>query len=737
MGIDGEFIVNRATRVLAFLILAQAAMVCSTFNEWSTLGVLTAALVGIVLWNQRRQLEKIRMNQERGKQALATTKAVNPLVIMLGMFVISLLSIIWRLPESLGDKVNFVAVAVDIMAHVSLLSSIMLWSLRPARGHLMMPFLGLALILLCVASGGVSRSLQAQTTVGVLACLGFVAATKIVFASHRYSSDWDAHQWEEANRLNSRPDLSFNRALRQRKVALIATATMLVMVTGAVASVTEDFLPVVQNDLQQRLQSTFDAVQSNRFVGGMRYVRGSSLGSVGRHLMTDPNAVVLNVYADQRPGYLRGNVFDLYRDSRWYSIAEQYAVDLPIGAAMIDRMIQPSGRGTVDVQSSPSVRLNRFQLSPVESGRQAQMEIVGDPMRGNNAFLPLGVRWIEAVGYSLTLTGHHTIRVGIDNSKPYIVGAESVPTQSKLTPTERMYLTEIAPKQKEKLILIADRIFREADSTTEKAAAVRSFFQSEFEYGLQPIKRPPGADPILYFLKTRHPAHCEYFATATVLLLRAAGVPTRYVVGYVADEESDDRDRWVARNRDAHAWVEAYDDQTERWFPVEATPGRQYQSVLLSKVVASQSLAGQSGKQNSSSSVGGFLSSIWGYLFSLRATDTFFAVFRYFQIAILVGLVGWLIRRLRRANETQREAAERACRKMLVRVDRMLGRKGYIRGRSESLYQFASRVENGLSMANSDRYPQVKRQQMQRAASWLRSFADARYQGKMPPDWAG
>ena len=30
----------------------------------------------------------------------------------------------------------------------------------------------------------------------------------------------------------------------------------------------------------------------------------------------------------------------------------------------------------------------------------------------------------------------------------------------------------------------------------------------------------------------------------------------------------------VGRNRDAHAWAEAYDEESKQWFPVESTPGR-------------------------------------------------------------------------------------------------------------------------------------------------------------------
>jgi len=64
--------------------------------------------------------------------------------------------------------------------------------------------------------------------------------------------------------------------------------------------------------------------------------------------------------------------------------------------------------------------------------------------------------------------------------------------------------------------------------------------------------------------------HCEYFATATVLLLRAAGVPARYAIGYSVQEWSRLEQRWIVRARHGHSWVLAYVDGA--WRDVDTTP---------------------------------------------------------------------------------------------------------------------------------------------------------------------
>ncbi len=79
-----------------------------------------------------------------------------------------------------------------------------------------------------------------------------------------------------------------------------------------------------------------------------------------------------------------------------------------------------------------------------------------------------------------------------------------------------------------------------------------------------------GKNRIEDFLLYRKQGHCEYFATATVLLLRAAGIPARYTVGYSVQEYSGLEKKYIARARDAHSWVTAYINGS--WQILDTTP---------------------------------------------------------------------------------------------------------------------------------------------------------------------
>jgi hypothetical protein len=111
-------------------------------------------------------------------------------------------------------------------------------------------------------------------------------------------------------------------------------------------------------------------------------------------------------------------------------------------------------------------------------------------------------------------------------------------------------------------------------SDRQKIRAVSQYFAKNFTYTLDPPRRRTSLQQtwLGYFLQNSHRGHCEYFATATVLLLRAAGIPARYVTGYGIPESARHGSTYLVRERDAHAWALAYHRDTGLWEQVDNTP---------------------------------------------------------------------------------------------------------------------------------------------------------------------
>lgn len=108
----------------------------------------------------------------------------------------------------------------------------------------------------------------------------------------------------------------------------------------------------------------------------------------------------------------------------------------------------------------------------------------------------------------------------------------------------------------------------------EKLRVVQSFLAQNFTYstwqGLDK-RATANASPLTKFLLTSRSGHCEYFATATVLLLRQLGIPARYAVGYSVHEAAGSG--YVVRERDAHAWCLAWNNESRVWEDFDTTPG--------------------------------------------------------------------------------------------------------------------------------------------------------------------
>lgn len=117
---------------------------------------------------------------------------------------------------------------------------------------------------------------------------------------------------------------------------------------------------------------------------------------------------------------------------------------------------------------------------------------------------------------------------------------------------------------------LAESLVAQAPSQVAAVRQVEGYFQANFEYGFGSVAGR-GENIIEVFLRDKPPAHCELFATSAALVLRAGGIPTRYVNGFLVAEKSRFGETWLTRDRDAHAWVEAYVPD-HGWVTVDPTP---------------------------------------------------------------------------------------------------------------------------------------------------------------------
>lgn len=133
-------------------------------------------------------------------------------------------------------------------------------------------------------------------------------------------------------------------------------------------------------------------------------------------------------------------------------------------------------------------------------------------------------------------------------------------------PAYQAYMELVRPNQQ---LTIQEMQELRRKASLVMAQLVASYLDGLAEYDPNTPVTPEGEDFVSWFLTESHQGYCMHFASAATLLLRAMGVPARYVTGYVVDVPASGK--VDVPDSAAHAWVEIYLDGYG-WEPVEVTP---------------------------------------------------------------------------------------------------------------------------------------------------------------------
>ncbi|MGH2858865.1 MAG: transglutaminase-like domain-containing protein, partial [Solirubrobacteraceae bacterium] len=103
---------------------------------------------------------------------------------------------------------------------------------------------------------------------------------------------------------------------------------------------------------------------------------------------------------------------------------------------------------------------------------------------------------------------------------------------------------------------LARRLEAHARTPYDFVAAVQRYV-ADAAYNEDP---PRAGWPLETFLFSRREGYCQQFSGAMAMLLRMGGIPARVAAGFTPGRLDSSTGRWIATDRDAHAWVEV-------WFP--------------------------------------------------------------------------------------------------------------------------------------------------------------------------
>lgn len=106
---------------------------------------------------------------------------------------------------------------------------------------------------------------------------------------------------------------------------------------------------------------------------------------------------------------------------------------------------------------------------------------------------------------------------------------------------------------------LAVQVTSGAKTDYAKAMAIQSEITRRIVYNLDAEETPQTSDPVQYALFEQKEGYCTAFASAMVVMARSAGLPARYVQGYLTDERRrEPHDVFTVTDADYHAWAEIY-----------------------------------------------------------------------------------------------------------------------------------------------------------------------------------
>ena len=262
------------------------------------------------------------------------------------------------------------------------------------------------------------------------------------------------------------------------------------------------------------------------------------------------NVIVMYVKTSQ-PVYLRGNLLDRFDGERW--------------------------QRTGEAPQRESLRAGYLHLQAPDGGARIaqQIDIVAD-LHARTLFASAGATQIRFPGPTLydNRDGTFSVPQPLRRDTSYSVDATPRLIGSRYAvdaaPPDARYLqldASISGRVRE----LARAVTAEAGDAWHKALALEDHLRRNYAYSYETIVPYQGRTPLDWFLFENRKGHCEFFASAMVVMLREVGIPARLANGFSLGERNPFTGFYEVRAMDGHAWAEGW-IEGRGWVMFEPTP---------------------------------------------------------------------------------------------------------------------------------------------------------------------
>lgn len=371
--------------------------------------------------------------------------------------------------------------------------------------------------------------------------------------------------------------LSFNRLLKnemicEMKSLIMMTKWMTSIVLLLIGTMTISFFapkanPYLADPIPFIRSYSESAGASQAVIGKAGYDRNDSY--LGGPFIRDDSTVFISETTEEN--YWRVETKDYYTGKGWESTLDEQFVEM-------------GNENTFLTWNNDAIK---------SKPAHANLHII---TLANHLIYPIGLKHIQTDSSVYFKVNQATERIVTTNKKGDFISLNyysfqyDYPTYSinalenvqlsdieKLDSTFLATYTQLPNTLPNRVYELAEEITRDKSNLYEKVRAVNDYFRmNSFVYDTQNVALPGKRDDYVdQFLFDTKRGYCDNFSSSMVVLLRAVGIPARWVKGYTQGEFIEDigsMKKFEITNNNAHSWVEVYYPKIG-WVPSEPTIG--------------------------------------------------------------------------------------------------------------------------------------------------------------------
>lgn len=257
------------------------------------------------------------------------------------------------------------------------------------------------------------------------------------------------------------------------------------------------------------------------------------------------NEILIRLWAKDAPTHLKGMSYSIYKNGEWFATRHK-------------DILYPQ-------QTFVEHSVFSLETLNLDSTFQPEIQIQTTSELSNHTFIPLQWAKVAFLQDSVRYNSLDFFTRYESDTKPYFVNT----SQSSIAKAPKLNESQVPKHLTAPLKEFIQK--HNLHLSTNLPQDLQNVFQTHFSYTLTPPNpQAKGEDFISFFLNTSQQGYCEYFASASVMVLRMQGIPARLVKGFAYPQKAPGSDQWMFRRKSAHAWVEYWQDN--KWHTYDPTP---------------------------------------------------------------------------------------------------------------------------------------------------------------------